>query len=175
MRIKLLLHTIIFIFLSIAAKAQVDLSRGLTAYYPFNGNANDASGNGLNGIERNGVQLTTDKYGNANSAYLFDGIDDYIEILDDPRLRFRDSFSVCISFMKLSQPGGALIEKRTVSNGTNSSFDLAAGSGGANGAVKTNNNCADNSTFDYTSFAPVPVLNQWYCIVLTFINGTLKF
>jgi hypothetical protein len=29
--------------------AHADLTTGLVAYYPFNGNANDASGNGNNG------------------------------------------------------------------------------------------------------------------------------
>jgi uncharacterized protein (TIGR02145 family) len=54
---------------------------GLVAWYPFNGNANDESGNGNDGIV-NGPQLITDRYGNANSAYSFDGIDDYIDIPD---------------------------------------------------------------------------------------------
>jgi hypothetical protein len=45
---------------------------GLVAYYPFNGNANDSSGNGHNGTV-NGTTLTTDRYGNANKAYNFDG------------------------------------------------------------------------------------------------------
>lgn len=55
------------------------LSEGLVAYYPFNGNANDESGNGNHGIV-SGATLTTDRFGNANSAYYFDGIDDYINI-----------------------------------------------------------------------------------------------
>jgi hypothetical protein len=50
----------------------VDLNSGLVAYYPFNGNANDESGNGNNGI-LNGVQLTSDRKNNSNTAYLFDG------------------------------------------------------------------------------------------------------
>jgi len=47
-------------------------SQGLVAYYPFNGNANDESGNGWNGTV-NGATLTTDRYGNTNSAYSFSG------------------------------------------------------------------------------------------------------
>ncbi len=43
---------------------------GLVAYYPFNGNSNDASGNGLNAVG-NGPTLTTDRFGKANSAYSF--------------------------------------------------------------------------------------------------------
>ncbi len=37
---------------------------------PFNGNANDESGNGNNGTN-NGASLTEDRFGNANSAYYF--------------------------------------------------------------------------------------------------------
>ncbi len=170
-----LLSAILTCLLFSVSNAQVDLNRGLAAYYPFNGNANDATGHGLNGFARNGAQLTTDKAGNPNSAYLLDGLDDYIEILDDPRLRFRDSFSVCISFMKIAQEGGTLIEKRSVATGAVASFDLAAGSAGANGAIKTDGNCTDALAFDYTSFAPAPALNQWYCIVLTYNSGIMKF
>lgn len=52
---------------------------GLVAYYPFNGNANDESGNNNNGTV-NGATLTTDRNGNANKAYSFDGVNDYIQV-----------------------------------------------------------------------------------------------
>ena len=52
---------------------------GLLGSYPFNGNANDASGNGNNGVV-NGATLTADRFGNPNSAYLFNGINAYIDI-----------------------------------------------------------------------------------------------
>lgn len=48
------------------------LTTGLVGYWPFCGNANDASGNGNNGTV-NGATLTTDRFGNANSAYSFNG------------------------------------------------------------------------------------------------------
>jgi hypothetical protein len=50
----------------------------LLAYYPFNGNANDESGNGRNGTVNNDATLTTDRFDNVNSAYSFDGDEDYI-------------------------------------------------------------------------------------------------
>ncbi|MDX2197125.1 MAG: LamG-like jellyroll fold domain-containing protein [Cytophagales bacterium] len=56
----------------------IDLTTGLVAYYPFNGNANDASGNGNNGVV-NGATLATDRLGNANGAYYFDGETNFIE------------------------------------------------------------------------------------------------
>jgi hypothetical protein len=55
------------------------LQNGLVGYWPFCGNANDASGNGNNGTV-NGATLTTDRFGNANSAYGFDGVDDWIDV-----------------------------------------------------------------------------------------------
>ncbi|MGB3005962.1 MAG: LamG-like jellyroll fold domain-containing protein, partial [Chitinophagaceae bacterium] len=50
---------------------------GMEAYYPFNGNANDESGNNHNGTVTEAV-LTTDKNGTANKAYQFDGVNDMI-------------------------------------------------------------------------------------------------
>ncbi|MFZ4400682.1 MAG: LamG-like jellyroll fold domain-containing protein [Bacteroidales bacterium] len=54
-----------------------NLQQGLVAFYPFCGNANDESGNGNNGVV-NGAILTTDRFGNANSAYSFDGVNNNI-------------------------------------------------------------------------------------------------
>ena len=53
-------------------------TNGLVGWWPFNGNANDESGNGNNGTV-NGATLTTDRFGIANMAYSFDGVDDYIQ------------------------------------------------------------------------------------------------
>ena len=50
---------------------------GLVAYYPFNGNANDESGNGNHGTV-SGASLTYDRSGSTRSAYSFDGVDDWI-------------------------------------------------------------------------------------------------
>ena len=71
---RFLLTLISTIFVVTLTKAQ-DLpsyipSDGLVAYYPFNGNANDASGNGNNGTV-SGATLTSDKDGNTNKAYEF--------------------------------------------------------------------------------------------------------
>jgi uncharacterized protein (TIGR02145 family) len=53
-------------------------TNGLVGWWPFNGNANDESGNGNNGTV-NGATLTTDRNGLANKAYSFDGVDDFIQ------------------------------------------------------------------------------------------------
>lgn len=58
--------------------AQSALDDGLVAFYPFNGDANDESGN-ENHCNVYGAVLSEDRFGSLNSAYSFDGIDDYIE------------------------------------------------------------------------------------------------
>lgn len=65
-------------------------NNGLVAHYPFNGNANDISGNGYNGT-LHGVSLTTDRFGNANSAYSFDGTSNYISL---PSFQVGGAFSL---------------------------------------------------------------------------------
>jgi hypothetical protein len=45
---------------------------GLVAYYPFNGNANDESGNGNNGTVFGSTELTNDRFDQVNSSYDFD-------------------------------------------------------------------------------------------------------
>jgi hypothetical protein len=51
----------------------------LVAYYPFNGNANDESGNENNAAVV-GATLTTDRLGNMNQAYSFNGVDNYLKV-----------------------------------------------------------------------------------------------
>ena len=58
-------------------------TNGLVAWYPFNGNANDESGNGNDGVVH-GATLCADKVANASSAYDFSGADSYIEIASSP-------------------------------------------------------------------------------------------
>ena len=54
-------------------------SENLVVYLPFNGNANDVTGNGYDAVV-NGATLTSDRFGRSNSAYAFDGTNDYINL-----------------------------------------------------------------------------------------------
>src|SRR5689334_10454257 len=77
------------------ATAQVNLTQGLMAYYPFNGNANDASGNANHPSVTNAT-LTADKAGSPNSAYRFNGIDNYIRIPNRPTLNTTNKISLSV-------------------------------------------------------------------------------
>ena len=73
------------------------LNLGLVAYYPFNGNAKDESGNGNNGTVF-GAQSSTDRFGAAEQAFRFDGEDDFIEVLDSLSLRPASALTLSIWF-----------------------------------------------------------------------------
>ena len=86
---------LIFLVLCNTAFAQVDLQKGLKAYYPFDGNANDASGNNNNPSFNNAI-LTADRFGMANSAYHFNGADTYIRIPNNHSLNFGDQITLSV-------------------------------------------------------------------------------
>jgi hypothetical protein len=87
--------TFLTFFLAISAQAQVPSyvpTNGLVGYWPFNGNANDESGNGNNGTV-NGATLAADRFGEMDKAYSFDGVDDGILLPSD-----LSSFSISFWF-----------------------------------------------------------------------------
>ena len=69
----------------VCANSFAGINDGLVAYYPFNGNANDTSGYENNGTVF-GATLTFDRNNNLNSAYSFDGDNDYIQVSDSNSL-----------------------------------------------------------------------------------------
>lgn len=72
------------------------MKEGLVAYYPFNGNAKDESGNENDG-EVKGAALAADRHGESNQAYSFDGDDDFIEVADSNYLDLGDDSDKAIT------------------------------------------------------------------------------
>jgi hypothetical protein len=73
---NLIITTIAILGLALISNAQVPNyvpSNGLVGWWPFNGNANDESGNGNDGIV-NGATLIDDRFSVTNSAYYFNGL-----------------------------------------------------------------------------------------------------
>ena len=81
MKIKLILFVAVVGFAlfgtGCASTEPAFVSDGLVIYYPFNGNTEDESGNENHG-DLMGAIPTLDRHGKQNSAYLFDGKNDYI-------------------------------------------------------------------------------------------------
>ena len=74
---KITLILFAFTLLTSSVNAQISLGSGLSVSYPFTGNANDATGGGLNGTVY-GATLTSDRFGNPNQAYFYNGSSSYI-------------------------------------------------------------------------------------------------
>lgn len=75
--------------------AQSFLTNGLVAYYPFNGNTKDLSGNGNNGAASN-VVFSIDRFGYSNSACLFNGTNSFILVKNASTLSPTGDFSVSV-------------------------------------------------------------------------------
>lgn len=89
-------------------------ANGLVGYYPFNGNTNDESGNGYNGI-LNGPLLDFNRSGSPNSSYSFDGIGVNIKI-DTPIVStVTNEMAVCL-WLKIDSlsPAGEIFRKNFI-------------------------------------------------------------
>ena len=106
--IKLRLHAVFLIALMMNISwfqvVWADLSDGVVAYYPFNNNANDESGNGNHGTVQ-GATLAEDRFGNTNSAYYFGGDNDKITASDAAVFQFgTQAFTISV-WVKTTQTG----------------------------------------------------------------------
>ena len=83
LKIWIFIISSLFAFVSVTAYSQSVPSNvptnGLVGWWPFNGNAQDASGNGNHGTV-NGATPTTDRFGNPNCAFDFDGLSNNISL-----------------------------------------------------------------------------------------------
>lgn len=75
----------------------------LLAYYPFTGNAQDASGNQLHG-QGFGTVLVPDKNNRPNAAYYFNGGTQHITVANNPILNVQNAISVSCWFNAYSLP-----------------------------------------------------------------------
>jgi hypothetical protein len=81
-----------------------NIAQGLSAYYPFNGNANDESGHLQDGTA-SGASLVSDRFGNTARAYSFDGASSYVEI--PPASFDSGDYSVSLWFNAAQYPDSA--------------------------------------------------------------------
>ena len=95
---------------SCPADCTPDLTDGLVAYYPFDGDTDDETGHGHHGTPH-GVTLTEDRDGIANSAYAFDG-NDYIEIPYDIELA-PANFTVAAWILTTSPTRGRIVSNNS--------------------------------------------------------------
>jgi hypothetical protein len=148
--------------LAIHVQAQSFLTNGLVAYYPFTGNANDASGNGNDGTVY-GAALTTNRFGIPNSAYYFNGTSDYIKTLEALPDMQSASVSFWISLPKLPHRVGDYV------------FMDGDATGGSDFFVTLWSNNIAFMTKDGVNLIgslPPPFTNTWFHVVAVADNNT---
>jgi len=96
MRNRLLVAIACVVFLGLLISVSMaDLTEGLVGYWPLDGDATDASGNGLDGTINGNVTMTEDRNGNADSAMLFPGeATSNVAIEDDPQLNIIEGMTL---------------------------------------------------------------------------------
>jgi gliding motility-associated-like protein len=104
-----------------ASQLSASTLNGLVAYYPFCGNANNALGTGNNGTVFNAV-LTTDRFGNSNSAYSFNGTNAYIDFGPNPAIGPTTTIPITISVWVSGGATGNVISKYTNLDASKSYF-----------------------------------------------------
>lgn len=153
---------------------EVNLSDGLVAHYPFNGNANDESGNYNHGIAL-GATLTEDRFGNADSAYNFDGIDDFIEIPGNNFCSLKTGTIAGWIKPNLDVGGGYIISPLTNSD-SNRQFNIHIENQG-DGTFITRIEAVDlNNVLIFRCFSSGSyLLDEWYHFVFTTVDGSGEF
>ena len=158
-------------------------TNGLVGWWPFNGNANDESGNGNNGTV-NGATLTIDRLGQSNSAYNFDGMDDLIRIPHQNQLNLMGDFTASIWFdisaIPTSNNNHTFMTKRD-DNGTCCSPDVPFGffityqvSTAPLNFKMPSCAFANSGSYNFSASDSVIIINTWNHIVFTYSFDTLK-
>ena len=186
MKKKLLFFSLFTINVLMAQVPSYVPTNGLVGYWPFNGNANDASGSGNNGVVT-GATLTADRAQNSNSCYNFNVNNwSWGSGGDEIYIPFNNSFNstnITVSswFMKTSngtQNQGLTIIKRfeygySNPNGQTWGVDLDYGS---NPFMRTFilQASAQNNQQNILVMGSQIALNTWYNVVFSFDGQNLK-
>jgi hypothetical protein len=153
----------------VSSSAQLNLNgyadptwNNLVAYYPFNGNANDQSGNQNHGTNF-GALAAADRFGATASSFRFDGVSSFIQTPVDSNL---GDLSLAVWFRSDSSTGARAIVDSDVSGSFGHSLILGYGS-------------ADNRMYvEYHDgfFASSWILNDtvWHHAVAVFTSGVVR-
>lgn len=165
-----MLSALLLFMVSGIGQAQIDITSGLIAHYPLDGNADDASGNDNHGTVFGAVP-TTDALGRENHAYEFNGLDSYISVPNSASISSPDTELTMIAWVNpygWSQIGaafGPILMKSD--SGTNSfQYRMHISTEGVGASLNDWNNSASSGTNIR--------FNQWHAVAATFKADTIK-
>jgi Tol biopolymer transport system component len=140
----------------------LDIKKGLVAYYPFNGNANDESGNNNNG-KITGAVFVADKFGKSGNALNLNGVDNCVEIASSPTINITGSLSIsCWIFPRRAGRWESWVAKVN-NNGSRSQWRFGFGdpAPASFGLTVWNSDWSDH----WTNKKAIP-LNTWSHVIL---------
>lgn len=158
-------------------------SNGLVGWWPFNGNANDESGNGNHGTV-NGASLTSNRFGVANSSYLFNGTSDYIEVPHSQSLAIEGDLTISLWKNSIGNFGNyeTFVNKRSIQSNWNYSFGASHyfGTGGCPQEVNKyftsrRNNSGLQYELKFTDYLVSNDTNTWTHLVVSISQNVVKF
>ncbi|MFA7288272.1 MAG: LamG-like jellyroll fold domain-containing protein [Melioribacteraceae bacterium] len=138
----------------------------LIAYFPFNSNVLDESGNGNNGIN-NGALFVNDRLNHSKSALNFDGVNDNVQIKNNSSINFQNEIS--ISFWIKTE---SLTDKETyiISHGSyDNRYKISISAKKLRWTIKTNN-AVNNGIIDLDSELILKSNSLYHCVAS--YNGT---
>ena len=150
--------------------SQKDLDDGLGAKYYFNGNANDISSNINHGLV-DGALLTTDRFGNPNQAYSFDGISNVIKT-PLKTANWGDKLTITAWVLRTKTSSGAdfqgiisndYFENRGIKMGAEPNTNLFG--------VNLNNSTLQNASFSAENDTITPAI--WHFVAMIFDGSQL--
>jgi hypothetical protein len=161
---------------------KTDLSKGMLAYYPFNGNFNDESGNGNTAVAKNGAFLTSDYLGKSNSCAGFDGSNDYLIVPGSSKLN-SDTFSVSLQVMVNSiNRRHAVFNRVNFENATAFMTGIGVKDNTINkfstGVVSNAEDCSivNNDSQLYPIYPGTTIQpGKWYNLLISFAGGVQKY
>ncbi|QIP15437.1 PKD domain-containing protein [Spirosoma aureum] len=161
-----------------------DLTTGLVASFPFDGNASDVSGNGNHATLRNGPTFTANRKGGDQTALYFDGVDDYIEIADNASLR-----PASISISVWIKPSAAartsrmqIFMKNNFADGEKEQYsaivkEIPVGSSATkpyiNFDIKQQSNCVQSKGWQDLELSDLVLVDTWQHLVFVYSGRTM--
>jgi hypothetical protein len=153
------------------------VTSGLVAYYPFDGDAHDASGNRNDGAVY-GATLIEDRFGKPNHAYYFNGLDSHIIVPSSPSLANMKTAMSIAAWIKIDVNADYAVNydyRHIVSKGAtygNLWADYALGLH-SDGSLLWETSSSSNSPARIPMPPPISK-GIWHHVTLTFNGGTIR-
>lgn len=161
----------LLVLISLLWASNKAFSQNLIASYPLNGNANDISGNNLNGTIIGSPAFVTDRFGNANSAIAISGnIANRIEVDDNALLHLPSiTITAWVKEIGLNTIIKTIVDK-PLGTGTSDSWHLGVITNGGNlysSWIFNDPGAATGSQITGPAY-----IGDWHYVVVTFDNNS---